>query len=57
MYLTPSGAGVLGTFLPNLSAVHSQVTQYKESTDTAFPMAPGQREQVALRAGAQIALI
>ena len=53
MYLTSSGAGVLGTFLPNLSAVHSRVTQYKESTDTALPIALGQREQVALRAGGQ----
>ena len=53
MHLTPSGGGVLGTFPPNLSAVHSRVTEYKESTDTALPMARGQREQVALRAGAQ----
>ena len=53
MHLTPSGGGVLGTFLPNLSAVHSRVTEYKESTDTALPMALGQREQVALRAGGQ----
>ena len=45
MYLTSSGAGVLGTFLPNLSAVHSYVTQYKKSTDMAFTMALGQREQ------------
>ena len=45
MYLTSSGAGVLGTFLPNLSVVHSYVTQYKKSTDTAFTMALGQREQ------------
>ena len=47
MHLTPSGGGVLGTFLPNLSAVHSRVTEYKESTETALPMALGQREQVA----------
>ena len=53
MHLTPSGGGVLGTFLPNLSAVHSRVAEYKESTHTALPMALGQREQVALRAGSQ----
>ena len=57
MYLTSSDSGVLGTFFPNLSAIHLQVIWYKESTDTAFPMALGQREQVALPAGAQIALI
>ena len=35
MHLTPSGSGVLGTCLPNLSAVLSRVTWYKESTDRA----------------------
>ena len=47
MHLTPSGGGVLRTFLPNLSVVHSRVIWYKESTETALPMALGQREQVA----------
>ena len=57
MYPRSSGAGVLGTFLPSPPAVHSQVTWYKESTDTSIPRTPRQREQAALLAGRKMAFV